>query len=233
MTHSEIKSIGGVPTLTVDGKAIPEAAYITYFTDKNKYSDFAEAGYRLFSVPMYFSTRSINEYSGIPPFQKGIFEDKNGSYTSAPDFGIIDRNLCEKWEAEHTDELATDNYSFFGRKCFCFSSDTWAAEVKRLLGEFIGYIESSPYRDRIIGYQLASGNTEEWFPFDPCASHGKRSIEAFENAFPGESADLANPLYRRFLSQVMAKRVCEFAHHAKACCDGRVVIGAFYGYTLT
>ena len=68
-------------------------------------------------------------------------------------------NLCEKWEAEHPDELATDNYSFFGRKCFCFSSDTWAAEVKRLLGEFIGYVEISPYRDRIIGYQLAIENT--------------------------------------------------------------------------
>ena len=30
MTHSEIKSIGGVPTLTVDGKAIPQSCISMY-----------------------------------------------------------------------------------------------------------------------------------------------------------------------------------------------------------
>ena len=61
MRSSYIASLGGVPTLFVDGKALPGVAYITYFTDNNRYADFANAGFRLFSLPVYFSGQTINE----------------------------------------------------------------------------------------------------------------------------------------------------------------------------
>ena len=45
MTTSKIMPLGGVPTLFVNDSPIPGIAYMNYFTEKNRYSDFAGAGF--------------------------------------------------------------------------------------------------------------------------------------------------------------------------------------------
>ena len=265
MITSKVDNFGGTPMLFVNGEPIVPMAYITYFQEKNNYRQFAEQGYRLFSVQMMFSTRSVNEESGLPPFQEGIYE--NGE----PNYDIIDRNfqrildvcpdayifprvnvnLSRKWEREHPEELCFKKYS--EDYCACFASEIWADEVKRLLTDFITYIETKGYRDRIVGYQISGGNTEEWFPLGPNAGDGKRAREAFktyceknnivlseeeQNWF--ELSDVTEetlahtPIpYKRFFSELMARRVIEFASVAKAITGYRLAIGSFYGYTFT
>ena len=71
MIHSKIERVGGTPMLVVNGETIIPMAYITYFQEKNCYKEFAQKGYNLFSVQMMFATRSVNEESGLPPFQEG------------------------------------------------------------------------------------------------------------------------------------------------------------------
>ncbi len=244
MTTSSVERVGGVPTLHIDGVPVPGAAYLTYFPRRNRYGDFAAAGYRLFSLPLYFAEDTINQQSPCPPFDKGIFD------TALPDFAHVDEeigrilaacpeayifprvnvNLPRAWEAAHPDELCDGSY--FGEHRVCFASDAWAEEVKRLLALLLSHMENAPYRDRIVGYQIAGGNTEEWFPLDPCGSSGKRAREKFAALCRETGRDSDEESYWAFLSEVIADRICELAAFAKNAVAGRVVIGAFYGYTF-
>ena len=68
MITSKIEMKDGSPVLTVNGERIVENAYISYFGNKARYDDFAAAGYKLYSVPLFFATRSITEINDIPAF---------------------------------------------------------------------------------------------------------------------------------------------------------------------
>ena len=57
MINSCVKPLGGVPTLFIDGKPEPGVAYITYFRERADYEAFGRAGYRLFSIPVFFGDR--------------------------------------------------------------------------------------------------------------------------------------------------------------------------------
>ena len=244
MTTSYIGTHGGVPQLFVNGKPINEMAYITYWTNNNRYSDFADAGYRLFSVPVYFAEMGINEASGIPPFCKGIFDGDEPDFSVAdgrirellricPDAMIFPRiniNLSEAWEKAHTDELAhtkfRDNYKFI------FSSDLWLEEVKKQLTIYISHIEASDFRDNIVGYQLAAGQTEEWFPMDPDSGRGKRASEKFAKRCAELGLRGTVEEEYEFLSDIIAERIISVSRLTKELCGGRVVVGTFYGYTF-
>ena len=86
MITSDVRMIDGNPTLFINGERVVENAYITYFRKKAQYKDFAEAGFKLYSIPLYFATRGIQEINEIPPFDDGVFENKD-----KPDYTIIDR----------------------------------------------------------------------------------------------------------------------------------------------
>ena len=87
-TTSKIMIHGGVPTLFVNDTPLPAMAYITYLSENNCYADFAGAGYKLFSFPVYFGGRGINTISKIKPFEKGIY-DTSGE----PDFSLFDNGV--------------------------------------------------------------------------------------------------------------------------------------------
>lgn len=248
MTTSRIEIVGGVPTLTVNGKAVAQTAYITYIAEKNRYEDFAKKGYKLYSIPVFFSNMTINDSSQLPPFSKGIFD---GIYKGEePDFSALDDGIAQilkvcpdayifprinlslpgDWEDNNPDELL--DFGFTPHKRVCFSSDKWANETKRLLKMFLEHAESMPYADNICGYQLAGGNTEEWFSFDLKGSHGKRSREGFEK-YRLEKGLCDNEYeYYRYLSETVAGRICDFAAFAKSIIKRELAIGTFYGYTL-
>ena len=246
MVTSEVKLHNGVPHLFVNGEVVPANAYITYFIEKARYDDFHNAGFNLFSVPIFFATRSIQEMNEIPPFADGIFENKE------PDFSIADKtfqqiiDVCPNarifprvnvtlplwWEEENPDELCDRGNLNIDKKRACFGSDKWAEDTKKFLGMFIDHIENAPYRDNIIGYQIATGNTEEWFPFDLDGSKGKRSREKFYEYVKENNLSGTEEEYYEFISKLTADRICEFAEFTKEKTNPRLVVGSFYGYTF-
>ncbi|MBQ7300175.1 MAG: hypothetical protein IJW77_10070 [Clostridia bacterium] len=243
--YSSVKDYRGVPTLFVEGKPIPGFAYMTYRTYNSRYDAFASLGCTLFSMPVFFGTQTINETSQIPPMAEGIFEGDEPDFSGfdadvrkilsacpgAYIFPRVNLSLPRAWEDAHPAECC--DFAFpGGRHRACFSSDAWAEETKRLLGIFIDHIEASDCREHIVGYQLAGGNTEEWFPFDMRGSVGLRSREAFakycaEHGLAGNDTD-----QRRFYSDMMVRRILEFSAFAKEKTERRLVIGCFYGYTM-
>ena len=247
MEKSVISSVSmhnGVPTLFVNNSEVAGAAYITYYTWNNDYESFAKKGYKLFSMPVFFAKRGINAVTGIPPFAEGVYENRE------PDFSIFDNDvekilsvcpdamifprvnmtLPKWWDDENPDEL--EDFGFFDIKRPCFSSDKWLEKTKELLKAFIEHVESMPYKNSIIGYQLAGGNTEEWISFDQKGSIGKRTYEAFEVYKNERSIEGTESDFYEFLSYVVATRICQLSKYAKELINYRLVVGAFYGYTL-
>ena len=242
---AELQTINGIPTIVVDGRPIPEMAYITYRTDHNCYKDFSDVGVKLYSVNLNFSEMPINERAPVLVFQKGIFEHET------PDFSIVDRNfdqildacpdayifprvnvnLSEAWEKAHPEELCEKG---FGDRCrVSYASDVWAEEVKRELALLIEYIENSRFADHVIGYQIAGGNTEEWLPLDPGSAYGPRAKEKFLPYCEKKGVAPSEESYYAFASELVATRILEFSALAKKATRREKLVGAFYGYTLS
>lgn len=243
MVTSHIANHGGVPTLFVNDRPQPGLAYITYLPEHNCYRDFAQAGYRLFSFTCYFGDQGINAVSGISPFAPGIFSVKGrpdftpfdegvkAILAARPDAFIFPRvNMAlPRWrEDEHPDDCNGSGYGDGPRRS-CFSSSAWREQSADFLRQLIHHVENSPWRDHIIGYQIAGGNTEEWFSFDQKGSVGPAARALFAQGHGGNAGEHA---FRQFLNDVVAEAICHFAAVAKECTAHRLVVGSFYGYTL-
>lgn len=242
---SKVAFYGGVPTFFIDGKPLVGMAYITCFEERNCYRDFAEAGYKLYSFITYFGDQTINELSGINPFSKGIFSEKNKADFSVFDSSVkrilavcpeamifprVNMELPSWWEQEHPEECndsGTENFPEHHR--LCFSSKLWLEQTAEFLRIFIAHIESMPWRDHICSYQLSCGNTEEWFSFDQVGSIGRRTREAFAQQ-GGDIHNIAD--FRLFLSRQVADSIACLAHVVKEATQYRLAVGTFYGYTL-
>ncbi len=244
---SEIKTRDGRPRLFVSGEEVTPLAYITYLNENACYSDFANAGYKLYSVSLFFGTNHLNEKSGQIVFSKGIFDSDVPDYSGfdenikkllsvCPDAMILPRvnvSPSREWERAHPDELCDEGLDR-DPECrrVCFSSDVWAEEAKRELSLFVAHVESTDYASHIVGYQIAGGNTEEWLPFDMKGSVGMRSREKYDRYLKKKGISASEGEYYKFLSKVNAHRLIELAEHVKELTEHRLIVGVFYGYTF-
>ena len=263
--HSEIKDCAGVPTLYINGEPHAAVAYMTYLEKFNEYDDFAAAGYKFFSVPVLFSGRWISITDGLTPFKKGIFDEKG-----APDFSLFDEAVekilaaCPDayiiprvnismpvwWEEENPEELNIKD----GIPCReSFYSQKWREDASAFLREFTQYVNSCKYASHIVGYQIAGGNTEEWFHFDMNGGYGECAKAAFEEFleeyYPeieykglpdltllSKNKNYLNDEYLtryiEFANFKVAEAISHFAQIVKEETGDNVVVGTFYGYTL-
>ena len=86
------------------------------------------------------------------------------------------------WAETHPDDMARDEQGRVNRDRsefelnYSFASERAAADMERMLERVIGYLEGSPYANRIIGYRVNSGHTVEWLAWTPS---GKDTILDF------------------------------------------------------
>lgn len=174
--NAKIKLVGNNRIIDIDGKEISPVAYMSYAPLSENFAAMKEAGIKLFMFPIYAGDEGINMESGLRPFCDNFFKGY-GEY----DFSYVDRVLADLypvgnedvyfiprvcleppkwWQRLHPDEIARDSRGEAQRECF--ASELWLSEMSVALRALIDHIESSPYKDKIIGYHIAAGGTEEW-----------------------------------------------------------------------
>lgn len=177
MVKSCVKNINGTVKLLINDEVVPSCAYTTYFHERNRYEQFAKAGYQLYSVTIAFASRSMNSFTGFTPYEEGIFDKEN-----EPNFSIVDEAVAkvlrvnqnayifprvfmtmpEWWCEQNPDETVVDPS---GENREMLFSDAFRAEADKMLKALINHIKNQPYAENIIGYHLADGCTEEWFHY--------------------------------------------------------------------
>lgn len=205
MSKSEVKIINGVPRLLINDDPVASCAYTTYFDERNRYEDFAKAGYKLYSVTVAFASRALNAFTGFTPYERGIFDNED-----APDFSIIDdavqkvltvcpdayifprllMTMPEWWCEKHPEETILAPCGEMRELLF---SQQFREDGSKMLTQLLRHVQGSSYADNIIGYHLADGCTEEWFHFGRmgglCENAKKYFFDFLDKNYPEEKTE--------------------------------------------
>ncbi|MBN1347370.1 MAG: beta-galactosidase [Phycisphaerae bacterium] len=178
-TVAEVRAFDGVPTLQINGNPNSCMVYMTYHPNPLYFGQFGRAGVRLFS---FSSTPTASEY-GLSPttwvapdrFDYGNLDERARMVLDAVPDGYFFPRLYlfspDWWDAQHPDDLVTFDpgdgkprpFARDGKKrAPSWASKAWREDTAQAIRRYIEHVEKSPYADRVIGYHLASGTTEEW-----------------------------------------------------------------------
>ena len=266
MLKSKIKIENGNPCLYINDKPTTAMAYTTYFPERNCYRDFIAAGYRIFFVNVSFTVSPINSYeTGFTPFRIGVFEDyENPDYSEfekyvyeiirvCPDAIIFPRiyvSMPRWWVESHPDEVTLTPKGGYREALF---SEKFRKDGAELLVRLIDHIKGSDYADRVGGWQICGGLTQEWFHHDYNGSLGKAAERAYRKwsketfgedeailpktedfLYNGQSYNECSNArrYTFFCNLGVAETIDHFAQTVKKETNYEQIVGVFYGYSF-
>ncbi len=257
MLKSHIEFKNGKPFISINGKLHAPVAYTTYFEECGEFSDFIKSGYKMFFVNASFTDLPINNMTGFSPFMTGVFERGKPDYSEfdgivnkiiseCPDaliFPRINISMPRKWLEGHPEETVETA----GEKRESLYSDLFLRDGAELLKTLVSHIRSQNYADRIAGYQLCGGTTQEWMHYDMTGSFSEMGLKKFklwlkekypETDIEGFSKDdLTNCVnsdavskFGEFCCEMAANTVQNFCCTLKEFINNEQIVGAFYGY---
>ena len=173
--RAEIVTENGCKWIRVDHANYPPVAYMTYRPDAEEFRAFWEIGTPFACVGVYATDKGINDFSGMRPYGPGFWTGED-EY----DFTEVDRVLnliapggegafiiprvyldCPAWwEDRYPGELCRDERGCPQRQSF--ASERWRADARKALCALMDHIGEGPWRERVAGYHIACGSTEEW-----------------------------------------------------------------------
>lgn len=178
-TRASVEQYRGTPTLHINGQPSAGMTYMAYGPSVEVFRDFAEQGVRLFS----FSATPTESGYGLARTAWTAPDEYDFSQMderalmvleACPDAYLFPRIYLHAplwWSEQHPDDLVIEELPDGTRQVFIhaggkpapsWASEAWRRDTIRGIERFIRHIESSPYADRVIGYHIASGTTEEW-----------------------------------------------------------------------
>ncbi len=254
---SLIEFKNGKPYISIDGVLHYPLAYTTYFEECGEFSDFIKAGYKMFFINVSFTVLPINNVSGFSPFRTGVFEGDEPDYrefdgivaeilAECPDaliFPRINVAMPEKWIENNFNECVSTPSGM--REALW--SEKYLRDGAELLATLVSHIRCADYSQRIAGYQICGGTTQEWMHHDMAGSFSETGIEKFhlwmkknynadtvpeitrEDLFkPGYNETVSR--YGEFCCETAAKAVEHFCKALKKFVNNEQLVGAFYGY---
>jgi len=178
---AEVKPHNGAPTLFIDGKPDSAMVYMTYQPNSKYYRQFGDHGVHIYSFP---STCSRHTWQGFAR-QAWLAPGDNFDFSQLdeqilkileadPEGYILPRvyvNSPDWWDELHPDQLVLYDdgdpepkvfHETGNKPCPSWASEIWRKDTAYALRKYIQHVEASPYADRVLGYHVASGTTEEW-----------------------------------------------------------------------
>lgn len=254
MLKTRIEFCNGKPFISVDGELYPPLAYTTYFEECGTFSEFIKCGYKMFFINVSFTDLPINNVSGFSPFRTGVFEGDVPDYSEfdgmvreilsecsgALIFPRINIAMPRKWLEKYPFETVKTKT---GRRESLYS-DVFLRDGAEFLKMLLEHIRSSDYADRIAGYQLCGGTTQEWMHHDLAGSVSDMGIQKFRiwveqkygirnmNTFSVNDLKRGHLIrfYGEFCCEMAAKTVEHFCKVAKEYISAEQIVGVFYGY---
>ncbi len=260
MLKSHIEFKNDNPFINIDGELHSPLAYTTYFEECGEFHDFIKAGYKMFFINVSFANLPINNITAFSPFNTGVFDGETSDYTEfdgivneilkeCPDAFIFPRiNIVmpEKWLKENVYETVETPCGINRESLF---SNKFREDGTKLLKELVSHIRSSEYANRIAGYQLCGGTTQEWIHPDLFGSFSEMGKEKFklwlnEKYKRTDIIDIAKDdfncgefnekasLYGEFCCEKVAETIEYFAKELKSFINNEQIVGFFYGYNF-
>ncbi len=178
-----VKLHNGVPTFFFDGKPHSGISYMSYAPSETVARNFREVGINLFSfvATPTDSTRDTANPAWIAPEKFDFSQLDQRAMTflnAAPDARLIIRLVMSApvwWCRQHPEETVkirkedgtiTEFFAYTNRNqpnpAPSWASELWRRDTLAALEKLIRHVETSPYADRVAGYHLGSGPTDEW-----------------------------------------------------------------------
>ena len=208
MTVARIEKINGSPAIVVNGRVYPPMTMTVRRAepDPDYMKRLGEAGMKIFYIPC--SSEWIDSDGPVPeesPALEAFSRKADALLRDVPDAWIMLRLTVEptpEWCEKHPDhvisyqdgstrEVIPHSKQSVYRGMYCIASDLWRKEAAVTLERMMTKLDHSPYADRIIGYFLASGGTNEWY--NPCV------LTDFQNGLYGDCSPAFRAYYSSFL----------------------------------
>lgn len=271
---AEVRPYRGAPTLFINDQPSNGMAYTAYGPEAQVFAEFGQAGVRLYSIcgtptaSGYGLAQDAATAPGVWDFSQ-LDQRIRMVLDNSPDSYLFPRLYLaapEWWLDEHPEAVVTydpgDGQPIplinAGRRVPSWASRDWWAFVDEGLRRLIRFVEAQPYADRVIGYHLASGTTEEWMmwganddhwtdyspattaawdawrtaagrPVVPIPTRSERAASAMGN-LRDPATDQASIDYSLFLADHAADAMEHFAATVKRLTERRRTVGVFYGY---
>lgn len=178
-TSAEVKRYHGTPTLFINGKPHNGMTWATYRPTPEVFGDFTKAGITLYTFAAtptesgYGLSRTAwtapdtYDFSQLDERALMLLRQNPNAYF----FPRLYLHAPKWWSESHPDDIVLTDpgdgkfVPFIhsgGKPAPSWASEAWRRDTIEGLRRLIAHVEASPYADRVIGYHLASGTTEEW-----------------------------------------------------------------------
>ena len=176
---AQVKTRHGTPTLVINGKPHSGMTWATYKPTSDVFRDFTQAGVTLFTFAATPTESGYNlsrttwtapgeyDYSQLDERAMMLLKENPNAYF----FPRLYLHAPKWWSEQHPDDIVlmdpgdgrfTPFIHSGGKPAPSWASEVWRRDTIEGLRRLIAHVEASPYADRVIGYHLASGTTEEW-----------------------------------------------------------------------
>ena len=178
-TVALVKPNNGVPTLFVNGQAQAGMTWATYGPTAQVFRDFTEAGIKFYTFAATPTEAGYGlsqttwkapdeyDYSQLDQRVALLLQENPNAYF----FPRLYLHAPKWWSEKHPDDCVLLDpgdgkpiplIHAGGKPAPSWASEQWRKDTVEGLRRLIAHVEASPYADRVIGYHLASGTTEEW-----------------------------------------------------------------------
>lgn len=171
--HTTVCQYQGVPTIFVDGQPYHGmTATSCAFGDPEVVRDFVKGGCE---IMMIWIEAGISCWKGPGQYDWTYAEEKLRYFEEHSSdtkwlirirLGILDEWFARAYPTEVYDAPDADGNIKGNRSVAVIHSSIWLEQVTELIRDFVAWLKTTKWANRIIGFMLNAGRTEEWLPFE-------------------------------------------------------------------